>query len=193
LLLPVLLHEKQPGDHHSQERCPAERASQVRERAQLVARAQGPRHPDMHLPGVYRSAGRADAGSDRGQPARSGRERQRADEDLCGNAGQRCPRALTNHSPQQRDRSRQAVQAHTKQQQDIATLRGKVAFFEYFSKITLIIANLFKFQKKKKCLGLMGAMKDSLADCVRQLSKESLSHTVNLDDYPIDETLLTLE
>jgi hypothetical protein len=40
---------------------------------------------------------------------------------------------------------------------------------------------------------MMGAMKDSLADCVRQLSKESLSHTIDTDDYQIDETLLKLE
>jgi hypothetical protein len=36
-------------------------------------------------------------------------------------------------------------------------------------------------------------MKESFADCVKSLSKESMSMNVNLEEYQLDETILKVE
>ncbi len=36
-------------------------------------------------------------------------------------------------------------------------------------------------------------MKDSFADCVKSLSKESVNQQVNIHDYQLDETLVKID
>ena len=48
----------------------------------------------------------------------------------------------------------------------------------------------FLFQK---CLEVMESMKDSINDCVKNISKECYSYQVQLEESDIDETLLKNE
>ena len=51
----------------------------------------------------------------------------------------------------------------------------------------------FLFLKFQECLELLVSMKESFADCVKSLSKESLNQSINILDYQIDETLIKID